>query len=101
MLSKNNAFRHTLDAALEAKNIELMISSTTDDPATLRSILKQGLAISFFPKISWSYDKNDSFVLREITDLPLTRTIYLSSTFTEDHPLIKTISKTLKEFYLK
>lgn len=101
MLSKNNAFRHTLDTALEAKNVELTISSTTDDPATLRSILKQGLAISFFPKISWSYDKNDSFVLREIVDLPLTRTIYLSSTFTEDHPLIKTISKTLKEFYLK
>lgn len=100
MLSKNNAFRHTLDVALEAKNIELTISSSTDDPATLRSILRQGLAISFFPKISWSYDENDPFVLREIEDLPLSRTIYLSTTFTKDHPLTKMISKTLKEFYL-
>ncbi|WP_165005662.1 MULTISPECIES: LysR family transcriptional regulator [unclassified Enterococcus] len=100
MLSKNNAFRHTLDVALEAKNIELSISSTTDDPATLRSIIKQGLAISFFPKISWSYDEKDAFVLKEIADLPLTRTIYLSSTFTKDHPLVKMIAKTMKEFYL-
>ena len=100
MLSKNNAFRHTLDVALEAKNIELTISSSTDDPATLRSILRQGLAISFFPKISWSYDENDPFVLRVIEDLPLSRTIYLSTTFTKDHPLTKMISKTLKEFYL-
>ncbi len=100
MLSKNNAFRHTLDVALEAKNIELTISSSTDDPATLRSILRQGLAISFFPKISWSYDENDPFVLREIEDLPLSRTIYLSTTFTKDHPLTKMISKILKEFYL-
>lgn len=99
MLSKSNAFRHTLDAALEAKSIELTISSTTDDPATLRSIVKQGLAVSFFPKVSWSYDKNDPFVLREIKDLPLTRTIYLSSSFTEDHPLIKMIAKTMREFY--
>ncbi|MBX4208213.1 LysR family transcriptional regulator, partial [Enterococcus lactis] len=26
--------------------------------------------------------------------------IYLSSSFTEDHPLIKMIAKTMREFYL-
>lgn len=100
MLSKKNAFRRTIDRSLEGKNIELTLGSTTDDPATLRSLLRQGLGISFFPQISWSYEKSDPFVLRKITDLPLTRTIYLSSPLKADNPLAKTIADTLKEFYL-
>ncbi|KAF1297817.1 LysR family transcriptional regulator [Enterococcus sp. JM4C] len=100
MLSKKNAFRKTIDLAAEGKGIELTIGSVMDDPATLRSVLRQGLGISFFPKISWSYDQNDPFVIRPIEDFPIERTIYLSSNLTKDNPLAKTIAHTLKDFFL-
>ncbi|MGM0123080.1 hypothetical protein IGI37_000446 [Enterococcus sp. AZ194] len=100
MLSKKNAFRKTIDSAAKVKDIELTIGSTMDDPATLRSVLRQGLGISFFPKISWSYEKKDPFFIRPIEDFPIERTVYLSSNLTEDNPLAKTIATTLKEFFL-
>lgn len=100
MLSSTNAFRHTVDMALEANHIHPKISSTTDDPATLRSIINQGLGITFFPKISWSYQANDTFVLKEIAGISIERTIYLSSTLQEEHPLIQTIATTLREWFV-
>ncbi|EOL45486.1 LysR family transcriptional regulator [Enterococcus phoeniculicola] len=100
MLSKKNAFRKTIDLAAQGKGIELTIGSITDDPATLRSILHQGLGVSFFPKISWSYEESDPFVIRRIEDFPIERTVYLSSNLTEDNPLAKTIANTLKEFFV-
>ena len=99
MLSKKNAFRKTIDLAIEGKHVDLTIGSVTDDPATLRSILHQGLGISFFPKVSWSYEVSDPFVIRPIEDFPMERTVYLSSNLTEDNPLVRTISNTLREFF--
>jgi LysR family transcriptional activator of glutamate synthase operon len=101
MLSKKNAFRRTIDQAVEGKNIELSIGSITDDSATLRSLLGQGLGISFYPKITWSYRKEDLFIIRPIEDFRFERTIYLSSSLTADNPLAKTIAETLQEFFLK
>jgi LysR family transcriptional activator of glutamate synthase operon len=101
MLSKKNAFRRTIDQAVEGKDIELSIGSITDDSATLRSLLGQGLGISFYPKITWSYRKEDLFIIRPIEDFRFERTIYLSSSLTADNPLAKTIAETLQEFFLK
>jgi LysR family transcriptional activator of glutamate synthase operon len=101
MLSKKNAFRRTIDQAVEGKDIELTIGSITDDSATLRSLLGQGLGISFYPKITWSYRKEDLFIIRPIEDFRFERTIYLSSSLTADNPLAKTIAETLQEFFLK
>ncbi|XEO93077.1 LysR family transcriptional regulator [Latilactobacillus sakei] len=100
MLSPSNAFRNTIDMALEANHIHPKISSTTDDPGTLRSIINQGLGITFFPQISWSYRANDHFVLKEIADVSIERTIYLSSTLRKDHPLVETIVTTLREWFI-
>lgn len=100
MLSKSNNLRKTLDDAFEHENINVQIGSTTDDPATLRSLVNQNLGISFFPETSWSYSSEDPFILKKITDFPIERTIYISSTLPIDHPLTKVISNTLKEFYL-
>ncbi|MEI5990823.1 LysR family transcriptional regulator [Enterococcus crotali] len=99
MLSKKNAFRKTIDQAAEGKDIQLSITSTTDDPATLRSLLHQGLGVSFFPTISWSYEAADSFSIKPIEDFPIERTIYLASNLSEDNPLAKTIVTTLEEFF--
>lgn len=101
MLSKKNAFRRTIDQAIEGKDIELNIGSITDDSATLRSLLRQGLGISFYPKITWSYNQEDLFMIRPIEDFHFERTIYLSSSLTADNPLAKTIAETLQEFFLK
>ena len=72
MLVSNTPLRRTIDEAFESRKIPLSIGATTDDPATLRTL----------------------------DDFPLSRTIYLSSSFTEGHPIAKMIAKTLKEFYL-
>jgi LysR family transcriptional activator of glutamate synthase operon len=100
MLVENSPLRRTIDEAFESRKIQLTVGATTDDPATLRSLINQGLGITFFPKITWGYTENSPFVLRTLEDLPLARTIYLSSSFTEGHPIAKMIAKTLKEFYL-
>ncbi|WP_430612578.1 LysR family transcriptional regulator [Enterococcus sp. DIV0876] len=100
MLTTNSPLRRTIDEAFEAKKIALTIGSTTDDPATLRSLINQGIGITFFPKITWAYDPNAPFVLRKLADFPLSRTIYLSSSFTETHPMTKMIAKTLTEFFI-
>ncbi len=99
MLVENSPLRRTIDEAFEAKKISLAIGSTTDDPATLRSLINQGLGITFFPKITWGYEDEAPFVLRELADFPLSRTIYLASSFTKGHPMTKLIAKTLIEFY--
>ncbi len=101
MLATNSPLRRTIDEAFEAKKIALTIGSTTDDPATLRSLINQGLGITFFPQLTWAYDQHAPFVLRELEDFPLNRTIYLSSSFTKGHPMTTMIAKTLKEFFQK
>lgn len=100
MLVSNTPLRRTIDEAFESRKIALSIGATTDDPATLRSLINQGLGITFFPKVTWGYKESAPFVLRTLDDFPLSRTIYLSSSFTEGHPIAKMIAKTLKEFYL-
>lgn len=100
MLSTSNAFRHTIDLALEANDIHPQISSTTDDPATLRSIINQGLGITFFPQVSWSYQTNDTFVLKKIEGVTIERTIYLASTLPKEHMLINTVITTLREWFI-
>ncbi|WP_313511000.1 LysR family transcriptional regulator substrate-binding protein [Enterococcus sp.] len=52
MLATNSPLRRTIDEAFEAKKIALTIGSTTDDPATLRSLINQGLGITFFPQLT-------------------------------------------------
>ncbi|MEG1504396.1 MAG: LysR family transcriptional regulator [Enterococcus sp.] len=100
MLTSNSPLRRTLDAAFETQKTKLKVGATTDDPATLRSMINQGLGMTFFPKITWGYDKKAPFVLRKIENLSLSRTIYLASSFTEENPMAKMIAKTLKEFFM-
>lgn len=98
-LSRKNAFRRTLDQGLEKTNHQLKSSFTTDDPATLRSLINQGLGASFFPKTTWNYHNNDAFVIKPVKDFPLTRTIFLSSKYSLDNRLAQVIAEALKDFF--
>lgn len=99
LLSEKSALRKTIDTQLSTYDFVPNIASTLDDPATLRSLLNQGLGISFFPLHSWDYSLAKNFVIKPLADCQLERTIYLSSQVKPTDPLFQTIAKTLTEFF--
>lgn len=98
-LSEKNSLRHTLNNYFDKYGYALNISHTIEDPAALRTLLHSQLGASFYPKLSWDFTANDAFVLKEIRDFSLERTIYLASPFEIDHPVTNHIISILKEFF--
>lgn len=78
-LNKEIELQRTIDHFLSSQNISLNYQYQSDEPATVRQLIANGLGIGFIPAISWkSFDSKD-IVKAHIVPNPPHRTIYLNS----------------------
>lgn len=76
-LTKQNALRRTLDQYMKQLNVKLDLSHESDDPSTLRGLIKAGIGVTFIPTVLWEDLAGSETVLRSFSEGKLSRKVYL------------------------
>lgn len=76
-LTSGKPLRHTTNKLFEQVHYEPDIIFESDDPATVRGLIQEGLGISFIPSILWKNVRQDPLKLLHISEPECKRTIYL------------------------
>jgi LysR family transcriptional activator of glutamate synthase operon len=76
-LKKGNSLRESTDALCKIAGFIPRITFESDDPATVRGLIRAGQGIAFVPALTWKGTTDESIALLEITNPSCFRTIEL------------------------
>lgn len=97
-LSKGQVLREITDIFCNYAGFKPNIVFESDDPSTVRGLIKAGLGIAFVPQISWGRSTGSNISLLSITNPKCSRTITLS--WPKDKYLTKS-ARLFKEFAIE
>ncbi|MDF7639056.1 LysR family transcriptional regulator [Lactobacillus sp. ESL0791] len=98
-LAKNTPLRDTLDNYFVKKNIDLNYQYQSDDPASIRDMLKSGIGIGFIPAVTW-HQVGSYLHLARIAPNPPFRTIYLSEGAEHEDIRTRKLANVLVELFV-
>ena len=55
------------------------VTMWVDNPSLMRELLRERMGIAFIPDVSWRAFISEEIVIRQVTDCPMERHIYLSA----------------------
>lgn len=100
-LKKESAFRQITDSFCEQAGFTPRIAFESDDPATVRGLIRAGQGVGFIPAISWNSATGPSVRLLEIEEPVCNRTIWLSVMKERYHSNIVLLFKDFTMDYFK
>lgn len=99
-LNSSLELRRTIDSFFSKENIHLNYRYETDDPATLRELVNQGIGNCFVPLISWQ-NFAKKIQLAHILPTPPMRTLYLSQKEKKSNNIFREFTNELLRIFEK
>lgn len=98
-LGSHNQLRKTIDTYFEQHQLTIKFKYETDDPATVRCLIDEGVGMTFIPAVTWQNVGNHLHLARLTPDV-MRRTIYLCSSTHQLNNIQREISNELVEIFV-
>ncbi|MDV7720014.1 LysR family transcriptional regulator [Pediococcus ethanolidurans] len=98
-LGTHNQLRKTIDTYFQEQQLPIKFKYETDDPATVRGLIDEGVGVGFIPAVTWQ-TVGKALHLARLTPHTMRRTIYLCSPVHQLNDIQREISNELVEIFV-
>ncbi|WP_412989400.1 LysR family transcriptional regulator [Pediococcus siamensis] len=99
-LGSHNQLRQTIDHYFQEQHLTIKFKYETDDPATVRGLIDEGVGIGFIPAVTWQ-KVGKALHLARLTPHTMRRTVYLCSPRHQLTDIQREISNELVEVFVE